>query len=200
MRIILSRKGFDTSTGKRASPIFPDGTMVSLPIPASPSDGATLTYGDLFYHTRNGRESVGELLEQLKATISPSDPVHLDPDLSVNSRPRKEGWRPLFGQHHSSEAHLQNQGVGTGDVFLFFGMFRKVIRSGGRWRYVPGSKKMHVLFGWLQIEERVPASDWPSGKPWALDHPHLQDCFIKTKDRHNVVYVSTERLSLPGLD
>jgi hypothetical protein len=34
MRIILSRKGFDTEYGQMPSPIMPDGTLLSLPIPA----------------------------------------------------------------------------------------------------------------------------------------------------------------------
>jgi hypothetical protein len=33
MRIIFSRKGFDSSSGGVPSPIFPDGRMLSLPIP-----------------------------------------------------------------------------------------------------------------------------------------------------------------------
>ena len=34
-RIILSRKGFDSSSGGVASPIFSDGSLCSLPIPFS---------------------------------------------------------------------------------------------------------------------------------------------------------------------
>jgi len=33
MKIIFSRKGFDSSTGGVPSPIFPDGKILSLPIP-----------------------------------------------------------------------------------------------------------------------------------------------------------------------
>jgi hypothetical protein len=33
MKIILSRKGFDSQYGKIKSPILEDGTMLSLPIP-----------------------------------------------------------------------------------------------------------------------------------------------------------------------
>ncbi len=33
MKIILSRKGFDSSAGGVPSPIFPDGGLLSLPIP-----------------------------------------------------------------------------------------------------------------------------------------------------------------------
>jgi len=34
MKIILSRKGFDSEAGGYPSPILPDGTMLSLPIPS----------------------------------------------------------------------------------------------------------------------------------------------------------------------
>ena len=33
MKIILSRKGFDSENGKIPNPILPDGTLLSLPIP-----------------------------------------------------------------------------------------------------------------------------------------------------------------------
>ena len=33
MKIILSRKGFDSANGGTASPVMPDGTLLSLPIP-----------------------------------------------------------------------------------------------------------------------------------------------------------------------
>ena len=33
MKIILSRKGFDSSNGGCPSPIMPDGTLLSMPIP-----------------------------------------------------------------------------------------------------------------------------------------------------------------------
>ena len=35
MKIILSRKGFDSSNGGCASPIMPDGTLLSMPIPTN---------------------------------------------------------------------------------------------------------------------------------------------------------------------
>ena len=33
MKLVLSRKGFDSSSGGCPSPILPDGQMLSLPIP-----------------------------------------------------------------------------------------------------------------------------------------------------------------------
>jgi len=44
MKIILSRKGFDSSVGGCASPILPDGKMLSLPIPTSVD---VLAYGEI---------------------------------------------------------------------------------------------------------------------------------------------------------
>ena len=38
MKIILSRKGFDSANGGIVSPIFEDGTMVSFPIPSDDED------------------------------------------------------------------------------------------------------------------------------------------------------------------
>ena len=42
MKLIFSRKGFDSSAGGIPSPILPDGRMISLPIPANPYDKKTL--------------------------------------------------------------------------------------------------------------------------------------------------------------
>ena len=33
MKVILSRKGFDSSSGRMCNPILPDGILLSLPIP-----------------------------------------------------------------------------------------------------------------------------------------------------------------------
>ena len=68
----------------------------------------------------------------------------------------------MFGQVGAAEKHLENRGVGAGDVFLFFGLFRNVEKSAGRWTYVRGALPVHVIFGWLQIAERVAVSSWPN--------------------------------------
>jgi hypothetical protein len=187
MKLILSRKGFDSSAGKKPSPIFSDGTMLSLPIPDKAS---TITYRDI---AGNASASVGELVLDL-ARIPPSHRAHLDPDLSAHSIPRCQGWRPLFGQEGAAESHLENQGVGPGDIFLFFGLFRAIEKSVDRWRYVPGSRPIHVIFGWLQVAKRVSVSNWPTDAAWALYHPH----FRREPHPTNVVYIAAERLLLPG--
>jgi len=44
MKIILSRKGFDSTYGGFPSPIFEDGRMISLPIPISHEKEKLFTY------------------------------------------------------------------------------------------------------------------------------------------------------------
>ena len=59
MKIILSRKGFDSSNGSIPSPILPDGTLLSLPIPAKFD---SISFDDLNY---NG-VLFSDILRQLK--------------------------------------------------------------------------------------------------------------------------------------
>jgi hypothetical protein len=189
MKNILSRKGFDSSAGKVPSPIFPDGTMLSLPIPDKSS---AIAYKDI---PGNACSSVGELVQDL-AGIPPTHRAHLDPDLSAHSIPRGQGWRPLFGQVGAAEKHLENQGIDTGDVFLFFGLFRAVEKSVDGWRYTRSSRPMHVIFGWLQVAKRAAVSTWPIDAVWAVYHPH----FRREPHPTNVVYLGAERLALPDLE
>jgi len=56
--------------------------------------------------------------------------AHLDPDLDAASRRREPGWRPLLGQHGAAQSHLCNESVGPGDLFLFFGLFRRTEQRG----------------------------------------------------------------------
>ena len=124
---------------------------------------------------------------------------HLDPDLNADALPRLPGWRPAFGQVEKAQRHLENQGVGPGDLFLFFGWFRAVeTDNGSTWRYVPDAPPVHRLFGWLQVSEVVPIVGTlkraRSERPWLSRHPHL--------NRHwdnNTVYVAREWLDIEGL-
>lgn len=187
MRLILSRKGFDSSTGGIPSPILPSGRLCSLPIP---SKGAgNIRYSDM----SAGDANVGTLVESLTAgAIAASDTAHLDPDLDRGTIPRPDGWRPLFGQTGAAQGHLRNQTVGAGDIFLFFGWFRHTEYHDGTVRFVPDAPDLHVLFGWLQIGEKLRVREEPA-PAWAQYHPHIQN-----PDRpSNTLYVARERLSLP---
>jgi Nucleotide modification associated domain 3 len=209
-RLVLSRKGFDSDFGGRPSPILPDGQMVSLPIPDRGSD---LRYADC--RTADG---VGylELLQRLgietirysngptvtKVPISGTLGAQLDPDLSRWTLPRLAGWRPLFGQVDRAQSHLRNQGVGPGDLFLFFGLFSPTTQlPNGRLSYASQRDWMHVLWGWLEVNRVVPVTDeLLTELPWAAGHPHWRARHLDRYRRHNTLYVAREHSTLlPGL-
>lgn len=188
MKLILSRKGFDSGSGGVPSPIMPDGRMVSLPIPAK---GAPKSYEKIEWAP--GR-TMGELIRDLAPRVRPEHFAHLDPDLDRNALLREPGWRPLFGQMGASQSHLAKAGVGPGDLFLFFGLFRDVHQRDGRYRYARGAAAHHALFGWLQVAEALRVDEWRNGRlPWATYHPHFQ----MPPDAGNWLYVAKEHLDIP---
>ncbi|MDC0661273.1 hypothetical protein [Marinobacter sp. SS21] len=191
MRLILSRKGFDSSAGGGPSPLFPDGSVYALPIPDQRS---RIRYRDIRHQGLN----VGELLVGLTGDATRADAgAHLDPDLIADSYPRRPGWRPLLGQTGTAQSHLRNQGVTTGDVFLFFGLLRAAEPVGGRWRFVRAAKPFHGLWGWLQIGDIITVDDLAAAElPWVRYHPHLHG----TADPNNTLYLASPHLTLAGQD
>ena len=125
-RIVLSRKGFDSSYGGMPSPILEDGRLLPLPIPARHD---RFTMGDVRWH--EDVDIAGLLHDLSRGVHSTSTTVHLDPDLDRRPELRLPGWRPSLGQTGAAQSHLESQGVGPGDVFLFFGWFRQVERHRG---------------------------------------------------------------------
>ena len=189
MRLILSRKGFDSGSGGGPSPIFPGGEMVSLPIP---SKRAPVSYSQVA--TRG--TSLGALVPELtNGRVGAADGAHVDPDLYPEFLGRAPGWRPAFGQVDAAQTHLTDQGVGPGDLFLFFGWFREVHLRGGAWRWHPNAPDLHVLFGWLQVGDVLPLGAGPGEAlrkyPWLSEHPH-----IHSSSPNNTVYVAPEQLGL----
>jgi len=191
VRLILSRKGFDSSAGGCPSPLFTDGSAYALPIPDHRS---RIRYRDIRHQGLN----VGELLVGLTGDATRVDAgAHLDPDLIAGGYPRQPGWRPLLGQTGTAQSHLRNQGVTSGDLFLFFGLFRAVEPIGDRWRFVRGSKPFHGLWGWLQIGAIITVDELDAGElPWVRYHPHLHG----EADPNNTLYLASPRLTLAGQD
>jgi hypothetical protein len=108
MKIILSRKGFDQGSGGGPSPIFPDGTMVSLPIPAGRRGRR---YRDLNHPTHD----IGRVAEDLSGGYcTPMDYVHLDPDLEPSRVARMEGWKPAGGHFERISERLILSAAGAG--------------------------------------------------------------------------------------
>ena len=166
MRVVLSRKGFDSSAGGMPSPILPDGTLLSLPIP---DRGGTVRYADL----NHGNESYLDIIKNLKPTTRIKDNYicHLDPDLVDSVTPRSMPWLPLFGQCNQSQVHLAQHGIGVGDLFLFWGWFRQTERIGKKLRYCPDAPDVHIIWGYMKVGRVSTGKHMP---PEYAYHPHGQ--------------------------
>jgi hypothetical protein len=194
VKIILSRKGFDSASGGYPSPILPSGEMVSLPIPLDDA----IRYSDL----KLGRSTYYDLMAELKPkiksngkwlTLNEETRCHLDPDIYRKSISREFGWRPCFGQIDSAQSHLENQRVSEGDLFLFFGWFRKTRYNDGKRVFDPREKDLHAIFGYLQIGEIRKVNHYFDVPKWMEYHPHT-DANKMNKDS-NTIYISRDKLS-----
>ena len=74
MKVIISRKGFDSSYGGVPSPILPDGRIISLPIPSN-NDKDYLK--DIYLEDID----LEKMVLDLRGNRNQIEKVHLDPDL-----------------------------------------------------------------------------------------------------------------------
>ncbi len=187
MKLILSRKGFDSGNGGQPSPILPDGTLLSMPIPSNDLDN---TYSNIAWNDMSYYEIIRSLNPRSK--INNESHCHLDPDLRDNVRNREKGWRPAFGQMSSALTLLRNNNVSIGDIFLFFGWFKATEIVNGRLVYKKHAPDLHIIYGYLQVGEIIDKkSDVPQ---WLLTHPHVSydDSWRKGK---NAIFLPSDHLS-----
>ena len=180
MKIIISRKGFDWANGGMPSPILPDGTMVSMPIPSGKVD--VVKYRDLNINGFNYYKIWKELCPNGNHTTY----CHLDPDIRKDIIKRNKNWVPAFGQIGASETHLEKYHVQVGDIFLFFGWFRQTELVDEKLRYVKGSNDIHALYGYLQIGKITKGKDVEKYK-W---HPHSH----RDLESNNTIYEASKKL------
>ena len=147
------------------SPILPDGSPRPLPIPSDEPPRLK----DVLWRGEPLSNIVSAITNQRIGALSG---VHLDPDLQEQARPRAPGWLPLFGQVDAAQSHLENCGVGVGDLFLFFGWFRRTIRVDGHLmfdRSAPITIASSAGFEWVACcARRQRAARFLSGPPSTL--------------------------------
>ncbi|MDO8740688.1 MAG: hypothetical protein Q7J54_03935 [Candidatus Woesearchaeota archaeon] len=196
MKIILSRKGFDSAYGGYPSPILPDGGLISLPIPLRD----VIKYSNL---KLNENKSYFDLMKELKPKIKYDEEwheltedteCHLDPDIYTDIIKRDKDWKAVFGQINQSQSHLLNEGVKEGDLFLFFGWFRQTILKNGRYYFDKSAPDLHILFGYLQIEKIIQVNDKSEIPDWMKCHPHAMD-EDRRKTSTNTIYVARKNLT-----
>lgn len=196
MKLVLSRKGFDSQYGGIASPILPDGRLLPLPIPST-HDVDTMR--DLGFE---GLPLDTVLRDLSRNRWCAESRVHLDPQLARPARQRSARWLPAFGQAGAAQGHLAAQGVGKGDLFLFFGWFHEVELRDGHWQYKRPRRDLHVMFGWLEVDQVLPIvrerDKCLRRHRWIASHPHVANPLHYT-DPRNTLYVAPEASRLPGV-
>ena len=172
MKVILSRKGMDSTSGGMASPILPDGTLLSLPIPDNTVGTA---YKDLCYKGQSLEEIISQLCP--KFDFGKSQTCHLDPDIyeDIEGRTATDEWKPAFGQHGVSAVHLDKLGVGVGDIFLFYGMFQKtMVQPNKTLCFDRNAPIVHIIYGYMKVGEVLrEKQEIKSRYFW---HPHSINC------------------------
>ena len=211
MKVILSRKGFDSTYGGYPSPILPDNKMISFPIPY-PNDNdsyGNLRHDDLSKYYEIMRELNKNIWQgNKKYRLSKDTKCHLDPDIYNHIKKRDKGWKPMFGQVDQAQKHLLNQGVQVNDLFLFFGWFKKTeYDNDGKLSFVRGAQDFHAIFGYLQIDKVLEIKkeelkkDFKKYPNWMRDHSHIKSKTLLSKDT-NSIYIAREKLSwgnsIPG--
>lgn len=95
---------------------------------------------------------------------------------------------------------MQNQDVGKGDIFIFYGWFRRIKFISGQYQYDRQAPNLHVIFGWLQIEDMLRVNDTRCVPPWASYHPHINNPTRINKHKNNSIYISKEKIELSNQD
>lgn len=185
LKVILSRKGFDSRYGGCPSPILPDGTLLSLPIPGK---NEAVKFSDLSYRDKSLFQIITELKPRTK--IKEKYTCHLDPD--IRNYGVQPSWKALFGQEGGALTHLENYQVSIHALFLFFGWFRQTEEIGGRLRFVKNAPDLHVIFGYLQVGRiydqfnLLPADYYyhPHGNPERYDAKN--NCIYEAADQLDI--------------
>ena len=161
MKIVLSRKGFDSASG--GCPSFIIGNkLVSLRIA---DEHTKLKYSSVEIYNYN----LGKLFE--KSGIKPKlngkeiSTCHLDPDIE----------KGLFGQCSAAAQHLMNNNVEVGDLLLFFGWFRDFDIKNYKFSKLDIAGK-HCIYAYFKIG-RILDLNKSAEKQEALKlsatHPHI---------------------------
>jgi len=180
MKIILSRKGLDSSAGGKPSPILENGQVFSIPIPTT-DESSPHQYRDVVVNGINAADMLSLVgARKLDANTN----CHFDPLLNSNIG--------LFGQAGNAQRELDNLGVGEGDLFLFFGWFRDWHSS--------RTADYHHIYGWLQVDRVIRGSQQIKNfcELEGIAHPHASGS--DSRYRYNTLFISKPNSTLKSLD
>jgi len=180
-KIILSRKGFDSSAGGDYSPFDPaTGKYIVLPIPMSKEEcriSNSLRFEEVKIKKGYFKECNASNLEELvkmvttkrkaiitryKKSVEESEYAHFDPWLGRCPWLAAESNHSIgaFGQVDKTQTHLSKLGIGEGSLFLFFSRFKPIDNTREN-TIVPDINYKHLkagiyfIYGWLRVREVI---------------------------------------------
>jgi len=220
VKVVLSRKGFDSEAGGGYSPFDPQtGVYLVLPIPMDEMDGKELNistplkYEAIHIKTEYlpgySASNLGSFLMEAKgkkATIKgkESEYAHLDPWLGPCPWLAGDSNHPIgaFGQVDKPQAHLHNQDVGKGSLFLFFSRFVPIPKRKNL--IVPSVSSEHLdrglyfIYGWLKVKEVIQQYEDIQDPKVLSHHPHATKKYFETYANKpkgkNTIYIADEFL------
>lgn len=196
MKIILSRKGMDSTFGNLSNLVFThdnESEYIILPIP-SLLDKAT--YDDL--RITQYRSFLQKLYNTPKFSCLSGKHCHCDPNLT-NFYNEKE-FLGSVGQCEISQSHLANQNIKKNDIFIFWGLFREAKIDKNQLDIA--KKQQHIMYGYLQIGDIIETYKLNDDKrksyeqqyPFLINQPHWNK--DKYKDiKNNTIYIARETCS-----
>jgi hypothetical protein len=132
-------------------------------------------------------ETYKDIIEQLGGKNG-NGTCHLDPDIRQGIYDTPKEFKPAFGQNGIPQMTLKKQGVGVGDLFLFFGLFKQIERGvDGKLRYVPKAPDLHIIYGYMQIGAVLTDNTEIQAYSW---HPHAG-----IVGNNNCLYIPSKTLS-----
>jgi len=206
MKIIFSRKVFDTYSGGFPNPIFENNRIFSIPIPDKKTSFKYSDIKDTYKEipiTEILNDITGKRIRSGKKlykefNYSKTDfRAHNDPFFYKGQS--IEGY--FFGQQGNVQSELRNRDVTKGDVFLFFGIFQRVNSKRKKWIYDKNFPPCHVIFGWMQIGEVVDLTDNKNVEKllrkylFLKEHPHIE---CKEFYKNNTIYIPSYKLIIDG--
>ena len=173
MKVILSKKGFDSSYGQQSSIILPQKygyKMISFPIPETNSNNAGVPSENINYIFKDEKPfNLKDLFNQLditnkikfqeksKTRIFTENKFHLDPEVFITSEIRKKQNYAAFGQSGPAAGALLDKSdpLEKDDVFLFFGTFQRTFINNGKITYDDLMNPIHALWGYMIVDDII---------------------------------------------
>ncbi|MDO8635797.1 MAG: hypothetical protein Q7R34_06060 [Dehalococcoidia bacterium] len=203
-KVVLSRKGFDSSAGHGYSPFDPEtGKYIVLPIPDEEIAG-NFGNGTKFEDIKLQPNYLNGInVSNLRDLIS-HELLHYGSEAKNESRKKYAHFDPWLGHcpwltpgsdHHvgafgpsgPAQTHLQNQGVDVGSLFLFFSRFKPIRgRPDNLGIRVNPLKGVYFLYGWLKVGGKATSFDRVRKDKLLSRHPHA----TKDLDENYPIYIA----------